>query len=213
MSENTTASFPARPLFEPTEPAGELSGDGGPSTAESADQALLERVARGDAAAFEVIYDRYAGVVYGMVLRVLRDPAQSEEVVQEVLVEVWRTASRFDASRGSARAWLLVMARRRAIDRVRAAQAADDRELRAAAGSLTPEFDEVSETVLARMEAAQVRACLGALTELQRESLELAFYRGHTYRQVSHLLDVPLGTVKARLRDGLIRMRDCLGVA
>jgi RNA polymerase sigma-70 factor (ECF subfamily) len=176
------------------------------------DQALMEAVAAGDAAAFELVYDRYAAAVHGMVLRVLRNPAQSEEVTQEVLVEVWRSASRFDPARGSARAWLLTMARRRAIDRVRAAEAAGDRELRAAAGSIVPDFDEVSEAVQDRMEAAEVRRCLGTLTELQRESLELAFYRGHTYRQVSHLLDVPLGTVKTRLRTGLVRMRDCLGV-
>jgi RNA polymerase sigma-70 factor (ECF subfamily) len=177
------------------------------------DEALLWQVARGDTGAFESIYDRYADAVFGMVLRVLRDRAQAEEVAQEVLVEAWRTASRFDPARGSARAWLLTMARRRAIDRVRSAQAADDREVRAASGALTPEYDEVSEAVVTRLEAEEVRGCLGTLTALQRESVELAYYRGYTHSQVSHLLDVPLGTVKTRLRDGLIRLRDCLGVA
>jgi RNA polymerase sigma-70 factor (ECF subfamily) len=177
------------------------------------DETLLRRVARGDSAAFELIYDRYADAVFGMVLRVLRDRAQAEEVAQEVLVEAWRTATRFDASRGSARAWLLTMARRRAIDRVRSAQAADDREVRAASGSLTPEYDEVSEAVVTRLEAEEVRGCLDTLTDLQRESVQLAYYRGYTHSQVSHLLEVPLGTVKTRLRDGLIRLRDCLGVA
>jgi RNA polymerase sigma-70 factor (ECF subfamily) len=177
------------------------------------DETLLRRVARGDTEAFEAIYDRYADAVFGMVLRVLRDRAQAEEVAQEVLVEAWRTAPRFDAERGSARAWLLTMARRRAIDRVRAAQAADDREVRAASGQMTPEYDEVSEAVVTRLEAEEVRGCLETLTDLQRESVQLAYYRGYTHTQVSHLLDVPLGTVKTRLRDGLIRLRDCLGVA
>jgi RNA polymerase sigma-70 factor (ECF subfamily) len=147
-----------------------------------------------------------------MVLHVLRDAAQSEEVAQDVLVEAWRTASRFDTDRGSVRAWLLTMARRRAIDRVRSAQAAGDREARLAAVA-TPAFDEVSELVEHRLEREQVRRCLDGLTGLQRESIELAFYGGRTHREVSDALGVPLGTVKTRLRDGLIRLRDCLGVS
>src|SRR5262249_24066429 len=138
---------------------------------------------------------------------------QSEEVAQEVFVEAWRTAARFDATRGSVRAWIVIMARRRAIDRVRSAQAAGDREVRVAATAATPEFDEVSEAVELRMEQQQVRRCLETMTDLQRESIDLAFYRGYTHREVSDLLAVPLGTVKTRLRDGLIRLRDCLGVA
>lgn len=169
-------------------------------------------VARGDTAAFELVYGRVSPVVLGVVLRVLRDPAQSEEVAQEVLVEIWRSASRYDPARGSAAAWVCTMAHRRAVDRVRSAQSAADREERVGRRSEVPAYDHVAEEVEARLEREQVRRCLASLTELQRESITLAYYGGYTYREVAELLDVPLGTVKTRLRDGLIRMRDCLGV-
>jgi RNA polymerase sigma-70 factor (ECF subfamily) len=173
---------------------------------------LLGRVARGEGPAFEVLFDRVANSVFGVIRRVLRDPAQSEEVAQEVLLEVWRTATRFDEERGSATTWIHTMAHRRAIDRVRAAQAAHDREEKVALRDHEPPFDVVADQVEARLEQEQVRRCLDGLTELQRESVTLAYYAGHTYREVSELLDVPLGTVKTRMRDGLIRLRDCLGV-
>jgi RNA polymerase sigma-70 factor (ECF subfamily) len=176
-------------------------------------EALLQRVALGEQDAFERVYDLVAGQVLGVVKRVLRDPAQSEEVAQEVLVEVWRLAARFDPERGTAQSWVLTMAHRRAIDRVRSAQASTDREERVAHRDQQRPYDEVSEQVEARLEAEQVRRCLGSLTDLQRESVTLAYYRGCTYREVSDLLAVPLGTVKTRMRDGLIRLRDCLGVA
>jgi RNA polymerase sigma-70 factor, ECF subfamily len=174
--------------------------------------AVLGQVARGDEAAFERLYDRVAGVVFGVVRRVVRDPAQSEEVAQEVLVEVWRTATRFDPARGTALTWILTMAHRRAVDRVRSAQAAADRDDRVGKLARTPAFDEVAEAVETKLEQEQVRRALAQLTPLQREAVTLAYYGGHTYREVAELLDVPLGTVKTRLRDGLIRLRDMLGV-
>jgi RNA polymerase sigma-70 factor (ECF subfamily) len=173
---------------------------------------LLGQVARGDGPAFELLYDRVANSVFGVIRRVLRDPAQSEEVAQEVLLEVWRTATRFDEERGSATTWIHTRAHRRAIDRVRAAQAAHDREEKVALRDHEPPFDVVADRVEARLEQEQVRRCLEGLTDLQRESVSLAYYAGHTYREVAELLDVPLGTVKTRMRDGLIRLRDCLGV-
>ncbi|WP_455355084.1 sigma-70 family RNA polymerase sigma factor [Streptomyces sp. SYSU K217416] len=176
-------------------------------------QELLVLVARGDQDAFARVYDAVCGPVLGLIRSVLRDPAQSEEVTQEVLIEVWRSAARYQPARGSAMTWVLTLAHRRAVDRVRSAQASSDREHRAALLDQTPAFDQVTEQVEARLEREQVRRCLRTLTELQRQSVTLAYYRGLAYREVAELLSVPLGTVKTRLRDGLIRLRDCLGVS
>ncbi|MFJ6838450.1 sigma-70 family RNA polymerase sigma factor [Streptomyces sp. NPDC091209] len=173
---------------------------------------LMDRVARGDQEAFASLYDVVAGPVLGIVRRVLRDRAQSEEVAQEVLVEVWRTAARYRPERGSVMNWVLTLTHQRAVDRVRSVEASTAREHKAALLDRTPEFDEVTEQVEARLEREQVRRCLRTLTELQRQSVTLAYYRGLTYREVAELLALPLGTVKTRLRDGLIRLRDCLGV-
>ncbi|GAB3591448.1 ECF RNA polymerase sigma factor SigK [Angustibacter peucedani] len=175
-------------------------------------EAVVGRVARGDEPAFEELFRRTAGSVLGLVRRVLRDPAQSEEVAQEVMVEVWRTATRFDAGRGSATSWIMTMAHARAVDRVRSAQASRDRDQRVGAREHVREYDEVAEEVEVRLEQQAVRRCLSGLTDIQRESVQLAYYGGYTYKEVAELLDVPLGTVKTRLRDGLIRLRDCLGV-
>ena len=146
-------------------------------------------------------------------VRVVRDQAQAEEVTQEAMVDVWRRAPSFDAERGSAITWVLTLAHRRAVDRVRSAQAAGDRERKVAVRDHAAGYDEVTETVAVRLEQQQVRRCLGALTELQKEAVTLAYYGGYTYRQVADLLSVPLPTVKTRMRDGLVRLRDCLGVA
>ncbi|MBC3843500.1 sigma-70 family RNA polymerase sigma factor [Streptacidiphilus sp. 4-A2] len=175
-------------------------------------EGMLDRVSRGDQAAFETVYATVAAPVLGLVRRLVRDPAQSEEVAQEVLIEVWRCAARFDPEKGSAMAWIMTMAHR-AVDRIRSAQASTDREQRVAARTHMPAFDEVSEQVERRLEREQVRRCLAALTEIQRESVVLAYYRGYTYQETADLLGAALGTVKTRLRDGLIRLRDCLGVA
>lgn len=177
------------------------------------DEDLLLATARGDQQAFAAFYDRLSPLVHGVVRRVVRDPAQSEEVSQEVFVEIWRTAVRFDADRGTARTWALTMAHRRAIDRVRSEQAARDRTQRVVDSEHARAYDEVSERVEVGFEHDQVRTALGTLTDLQRQAVELAYYQGYTYREVAELLETPLGTVKTRMRDGLIRLRDALGVA
>ena len=173
---------------------------------------LLVRVAAGDEAAFGSLYDVVAGPVMGLVTRVVRDRPQAEEVAQEVLVDVWRTATRFDPERGNALSWVLTIAHRRAVDRVRSQQASADREDKAGRMDVRRPFDEVAESTMANLDQQRVRQCLSALTELQRESILLAYYNGYTYPEVAAVLKVAPGTVKTRIRDGLIRLRDCLGV-
>lgn len=171
---------------------------------------LVRRAGRGDQTAFAECYDRLSATVYGVVLKVVRDPAQAEEVTQEVFVEIWRQATRFDSSRGSVRSWVVTMAHRRAVDRVRSEQKSRDRTTRDAAQAIT-EHDDVATTIETAFDRARVRRSLAQLSDLQREALELAYYGGHTYREVAALLDVAEGTVKSRIRDALIRLRDELG--
>ncbi|GGK09960.1 RNA polymerase sigma factor SigK [Pilimelia anulata] len=174
---------------------------------------LLGRVARGDEAAFGRLYDVLAPRVFGLIRRVLRDPAQAEEVAQEALLEVWRTAGRFDPARGSAQGWVLTIAHRRAVDRVRSEQASTERTRRVGAASVDVPYDDVVDRAIGRLERQQVRRCLDALTPVQREAISLAYYGGHTYQQVAAMLGAGLPTVKTRMRDGLIRLRDCMDPA
>ena len=175
--------------------------------------ALLLRVATGDQRAFSELYDVIAPRMLGLVRHVLRDHAQSEEVVQEVLLEVWQTAPRFDPNKGKAVTWMLTMAHRRAIDRVRSAQSSRDRDTKIGIRDLDREYDSVAESVEIRIEHDRVEKALGRLTELQRQAVELAYYGGYSHSEVSAMLGVPMGTVKTRLRDGMMRLREELGVA
>ncbi|MFG2895477.1 ECF RNA polymerase sigma factor SigK [Streptomyces zaomyceticus] len=173
---------------------------------------VVQQVARGDKQAFSALYDALAPLVFGIVLRVVRDRAQSEEVTQEVMIELWRQAARYRPEAGSVTAWAATIAHRRAVDRVRSAQAATDREHAQAAREHATAFDETAEQVETRLESEQVRRCLRGLTELQRQAVTLAYYQGLTYREVAESLRTPLPTIKTRMRDGLIRLRDCMGV-
>ncbi len=173
---------------------------------------LLRLVAVGDQSAFELVYRQLARPAYGVIRRVLRDPAQAEEVAPEVLLEVWRTATRFDPSAGSAATWVLTIAHRRAIDRVRAAAAATAREQKTAWPS-PDSADAMVDAWEASLDRDRVQRCLGGLTDVQRESITLAYYGGYTYRQVAALVDATLAAIKTRIHDGLTRMRDCLGVS
>lgn len=171
---------------------------------------LMQLAGFGDHSAFAQLYDELAGMVHGIVRRVVRDPSQSEEVTQEVFIELWRVAPRFDVERGSVRSWAATMAHRRAIDRVRSEQSARTRLERE--GLKRPaEQPSVSEETEISFERARVRRALGRLSPTQREAVELAYFGGHTYREVAVLLGVAEGTIKSRIRDGMVRLRDELG--
>jgi RNA polymerase sigma-70 factor (ECF subfamily) len=173
---------------------------------------LLRRSGRGDEAAFAQLYDATAKRAFGLAVRVVRDPSQSEEVTQEAFLEIWRTASRFDPDRGSAVSWILTLVHRKAVDRVRSAEASTRRDTAYHQGSSTIEHDSTAEAAQASMEARRVRQALDSLTEVQREALELAYFKGYTHTEVASMLDLPVGTAKTRIRDGLIRLRDTMGV-
>lgn len=175
-------------------------------------EALLSEVARGDSAAFAAVYDLTKSRVYGLVMRIMRDPGYSEETTQEVYLEVWRTASAYDPSKGSALAWLLTMAHRRAVDRIRTEEAGGRRESRYIAASADPATDVVTESAIAGDERRRVVECLGGLTDVQRQCIQLAYYEGLTYSEVSQRLAVNLSTIKSRMRDALRGLRNCLDV-
>lgn len=169
-------------------------------------------VARGDREAFAQIYDELSPAVFGVIRRIVRSRALAEEVTQEAFLEVWRKASVWRPERGSATAWILVISRARATDRVRSEQASRNRQERIAPGWMERPDEGVAERVVTREEHDEVRSALSALTEKQREVIELAYFADKTSVEVAEMLDLPIGTVKTRMRDGLIRMRDLYGV-
>ena len=189
------------------------SGEAAARAAVAADLAhLLRRSARGDEEAFAEIYDATSRRVFGLVLRIVRDHAMSEEVTQEVYLDVWRQSARFDPARGSALSWLMTIAHRTAVDRVRASEASRRRDDAHATTHQDVDYDATAEAAQASLEAQRVRRALTTLTDTQRSAVELAYLGGYTHTEVARLLDLPLGTAKTRIRDGLIRLRDTLGV-
>lgn len=175
--------------------------------------ALLERVAGGDQDAFAEFYRLTSRRVYGMARRVLIDPELSEDTTQEVYLQVWQNAAKFDSASGSPLAWLMTISHRRAVDKVRSSQSSSDREAKYGASSQDIDHDSVSDEVGSRLEAEAVVRCLGTLTETQQESVRLAYYGGLTYREVAERLNAAVPTIKSRIRDGLIRLKTCLGVS
>jgi RNA polymerase sigma-70 factor (ECF subfamily) len=174
---------------------------------------VVEAVGRGDQAAFERLYEHVAGRVYGLALRVVGNPVQAEEVAREVLVELWRTASSYTPARGSAMSWVMTIAHRRAVDRLRGARSATLGEEPVAHPEQETFHDQLAQDLQTHLEGEQVRRCLDALTDLQRQSVMLTYYHGYTYPEVARRLRVPLGTMKTRTRDGLHHLRDCLHTA
>lgn len=166
----------------------------------------------GDERAFAELYDAVSARLFGLVLRVVRDPAQSEEVSQEAFLEIWKTATRFDEGRGSALGWMMTIAHRKAVDRVRSAEAAGRRDHGYHESNQDVDYDSTADAAHSSIEAERVRKALKTLTPAQRGALELAYFGGYTHSEVATMLDLPLGTAKTRIRDGLIRLRDTLGL-
>lgn len=191
------------------------TSDTGPAPKEAADRLadVMVRCAQGDEGAFVRIYDELGSLVYGIILKVVRDPAQSEEVAQEVFTEVWRQAPRYEVGRGTVKGWVATIAHRRAVDRVRSEQSARNREDREAVERQVDLTSGVEDLVGDELERQRVRVALQALTDVQRKAVELAYYGGYTYREVAVMLGEPEGTIKTRIRDGLIRLRDEIGVS
>jgi len=195
-------------------PEGELasaSGTGAPSANEELVQ-LLKACSLGEEAAFATLYDATAARLFGLVLRTVRDRAQAEEVTQDAYLDIWRNSSRFDPGRGSALSWLMTIGHRKAVDRVRSAEAARRRDTAYEAREQSAPFDQTVEDAHRNLDAQRVRKALATLTEAQRGALELAYFGGYTHSEVAVMLDLPLGTAKTRIRDGLIRLRDTLGL-
>ena len=193
----------------------EASGSplGEPEVGPSTDLAeLLKRSGRADEAAFTELYDAMAARAYGLAVRVVRDPSQAQEVAQEAFLEIWRTASRFDPAKGSAISWLMTIAHRKGVDRVRSAEAASRRDTSYHDTNNTVEHDSTADAAETAFEARRVRTALKGLTTVQREAITLAYYGGYTHTEVATMLDLPVGTAKTRIRDGMIRLRDALGV-
>ncbi len=174
--------------------------------------ALLVRTAHGDRRAFSDFYDLTSARVLGLIRRLMIDAAQSEEVAQEVFLEAWQSAARFDPNKGRALTWILTMAHRRAIDRIRSSQSAHDRDTAIGIRDLPTDFDVVAETVEVRVEHERVEEAMATLSEAQRQAVALAYYAGLSQSEVAAELGIPLGTAKTRLRDAMIRLRDELGV-
>lgn len=173
---------------------------------------LLPRVARGDEDAFSRLYDDSSSLLFSLIKRVVRDVSISEEVLQEVFVEIWKQAPRFDARRGSAHGWICTIAHRRAVDTVRSSAAARRRDSQEGLRIIQDEVVDVQEEGIMRVEAQRVQAAMGSLSGLQADAIRLAYFGGYSHTEVAKLLDIPVGTAKTRIRDGMIVLRDSLGV-
>lgn len=200
---------PPRSAVQPlTDPRGGVPDD----SAASALAELLHRVGQGQEDAFSDLYDRTSSLLFSLVKRVVRDVSISEEVLQEVFVEIWKQSTRFDPRRGSAHGWICTIAHRRAVDTVRSSDASRRREAQEGMRIIEEEIVDVQEEGMMRVEAQRVQTAMRSLTALQSDAIRLAYFGGYSHREVATLLDIPVGTAKTRIRDGMIVLRDRLGV-
>ena len=182
-----------------------------PTAALELDRVAVARMARGDASAMADLYDRHARAIYSLALRMLADGAEAEDVVQDVFTQAWRQAGLYDPARAPVIAWLLVIARARTLDRLRARRSriglAGDGPDPAELADAAPAQDVQA---IGREQCSRVRAALAALTAAQREAIELAYYKGLSQSDIAARLQQPLGTIKTRIRSGLLRLREIL---
>ncbi len=184
-----------------------------PSAGSTTAEDLLIQVAQGQAEAFAQLYDQLAPRVYGLVRRLLRDEAQSEEVTQEIFVEAWQHAARFDPRRSSAATWLLTIAHRRTVDRIRASQASRERDLKIGMQNFQASYEGLEEQVVLLDESHRMIKAMAELSQAQRDAINLAYFNGLTHVEIADHLKLPVGTVKTRIRDGMKKLRDLMGVA
>ena len=171
---------------------------------------LVRRIRQGDQSALGELYDRYASQALAVAVRVLEDRGTAEDVVHDAFVAVWQKADRFDAARGTLRAWLLTIVRNRAIDRLRRARPTADVDDAEAVGALWTTPNPVWEEAMQALDRDALRGALATLPDEQRQAVELAYFGGHTYRQVAELTNVAPGTAASRLRLALARLRTAL---
>lgn len=173
------------------------------------DEELLRTAAGGAQECIAILFDRYQGIMYGLALRITNDPATAQDVVQEAFVGIWRHAARFDPERASGRAWMLAIAHHRAIDAVRRRRPTADLAAADADATLPPALvtPDIWVEVRQRLDAQVVRRALDRLAPLQREAIELAYFRGLTQQEIAERTGSPLGTVKSRVRLGLLALR------
>jgi RNA polymerase sigma-70 factor (ECF subfamily) len=183
-----------------------------PSIDEVSDAQLVTSIARYSEVALAEAYRRHGGAVFGLAKRVLANPTDAEDVTQEVFLRLWNQPDRFDPARGSLRSFLLAQAHGRAVDAVRSSSSRRAREARDALRTAESPYDMQRE-VWDLAVADQVASAMGELPEEERRAIELAYFNGHTYREVAELLDQPEGTVKSRIRNGMRRMRAVLADA
>lgn len=177
------------------------------------DGALLARVARADVAAFEVFYDRHVVSAHALAARIVRGPQPADDVCQEAFLAAWRAASAFDAALGNARSWILQIVRNRAIDHLRRTRRLREHEVTDESLALRhpgPPSLETEHAALRNVHASEMHGALGVLSDDQREVIGLGFYGGYSHAEIAERLGLPLGTVKARMKRGLVRMRDAL---
>ena len=181
------------------------------TAADDADRATLDRITRGDHGAIEILYERYKSMAYALALRITGDPATAEDVVQDAFIGAWRNAARYETGRGSVKTWLLSIVHHRAIDATRRRRPTTELPENDGPAPVALTLPDVWAEVAGRLDREAVVAALATLSDVQREALELGYFGGLTQQEIAVRTGTPLGTVKSRMRLGLLALRRALG--